>query len=154
MMEIYLHSPIRLHNVVLNELRAGIAPAFTLPLSVGYVTTVSVARSYSVARMDGKRIMIWKGYERKRSWSNRDIFQTKGLRKTTKTSLRIVDVPIEIPTKHFPNMSSVLPLHRRVRYLKVYLKVQVIIIRLILVNEIFIGIPLFYNLYGIHPVVY
>jgi hypothetical protein len=51
--------------------------------------------------------MIWKGCERKRLWRvHYSVFYLEGLRKTTKTPMRMVGVPTEIRTANLPNLKS------------------------------------------------
>jgi hypothetical protein len=66
---------------------------------VGYLTTLSPARLFSIECINDRWIMIWKGSERKQSWPNRGNIRTfawRDWRKPRITIIRIADVLAEI----------------------------------------------------------
>lgn len=75
---------------------------------VGYFTTLSVSRLYSVKRLNDWWLKCWKLFGRKRQLSDRGTILGIAWRdwgESWKPSLIISGVPIEIRTEHLPNTS-------------------------------------------------
>jgi hypothetical protein len=73
-------------------------------LFLGYLTTLTVASLYSVEWTDDRRMMIWKGFRRKRSWPEvLCINLYGGTGENHKTSDKVTDDPTKIRTADLPN---------------------------------------------------